>query len=290
MREKPILFSGEMVRAILDGRKTQTRRVVKPQPSPEWQKIVPGLYTPTVVRGGVESPGAEVYGFASAEEGWESPYGKPGDRLWVREKWSASLNGYPVCNLKPSEYDQASRIWYAAENNRPAWAETRWQPSIFMPRWASRIMLEVTAVRVERLQDISERDAVEEGIYQNVGGHRPCGGPGLTGWNVCEEFRELWESINADRDGGQFRWAANPWVWVVEFQEAGNEITIPRDLARELVEICEDAKCNAMSMKAEQPVDENGEYYLDRYKFRAESYQKDADKAEAALAKLKEVM
>lgn len=212
MKERPILFSGEMVRAILAGRKTQTRRVVKPQPE--------------YVKNFTKNSGEMYHAWKGKRVEFSSfmaacPYGQPGDRLWVRETWcNASDNGlcapcdnYPIYRASDPEYGTECDGW-------------RWKPSIFMPRKASRITLEVAGVRVERLNEISEKDSAAEGIGLSNGsatGQRyyeiwtgkkwACN---LSSKNV---YMSLWEDIN-----GPGSWASNPWVWVIEFkkQEAKN--------------------------------------------------------------------
>lgn len=188
-KERPILFSGPMVRAILDGRKTQTRRVVKPQPC---QQMVPVDFT-------LDQSSRR---WSDRQSLWNCPYGRPGDRLWVREAWAADR-----CydHLKPCEIPEGSTI-HRGEEIVSGWHKKR--PSIHMPRWASRIDLEVTGVRVERLQDISERDAKSEGVWPlppnpPIRGHQRA-------------FKALWGHIN-----GSDSWAKNPWVWVVEFRRIG---------------------------------------------------------------------
>jgi len=188
MTERPILFNGEMVRSILDGSKTQTRRVMKPQAS---------TFAPSPIRCHELDEGG--YGFFDEERDYKSPYGKPGDRLWVRETHYVFSAGYK---------DGRDRhiVYRATEPDAPC----GWTPSIHMPRWASRITLEVVSVRVERVQDISEADAASEGTPILQGGNRT-------------EFRMLWDSINAKRGYG---WDANPWVWVIEFsvqERQGND-------------------------------------------------------------------
>lgn len=195
MKERPILFSGAMVRAILDGRKTMTRRVVKPCPI-FMDTGIPPLFD------GVD--------FADDVRVHHCPYGQAGDRLWVREKWWNSRG------------DDSMPTYYAADQfqwNANDWQchDGPWRPSIHMPRWASRIVLEVVSVRVERLRDISEDDAVLEGIeptliYEAV---HPCGAPAELYSNRVDEFNLLWDSINAKRG---FGWLENPWVWVIEFR------------------------------------------------------------------------
>jgi uncharacterized protein YhfF len=194
--ERPILLKDEMVRAILDGRKTQTRRVMKPQPEG-------GLdFTPFAPFGVVNGKGNPLI----------CRHGQPGDRLWVRETWQHLHNE----GQKADEFEQWQQnsidCFYLADesspNNKPM--SGRWRPSIHMPRWASRITLEITDVRVERLQDISNEDAVAEGI----------GTPCDMRYAALDAFKPLWESIN-----GHDSWEANPWVWVIEFKRIPQEAT-----------------------------------------------------------------
>lgn len=190
MNEKPILFNAEMVRAILNGRKTQTRRVVKPQP------LAIG----------------DQFGYSQGARDDLCPYGQVGDLLWVRETW---------CTVDYSEHELC--VDYLA-SNKTLWInpgrvqfekytyenfDSKTRPSIFMPRWASRITLRVTDVRIERVQDIAEDDAREEGVTP------PKTSPGLDFMKHELGFRSLWDSINAKRGYG---WNVNPWVWVVEFE------------------------------------------------------------------------
>ena len=227
MKERPILFSGEMVRAILDGRKTQTRRVIKPQP-PEGYFNSPIQcieYNRTEVdRWGEEIPGKLVFGFANEEQGWVCPYGQPGDRLWVRETWRAEeMLADQVGQPMPDHHFEAKLVYSAdgairhvathCENYR-LWMHEgpkRLRPSIHMPRWASRVTLEITDVRVQRLLEITEDDAKAEGVTESDAlfaddDYRPTYVP---------EFQRLWDSINEKRG---FSWESNPWVWVVEFR------------------------------------------------------------------------
>ena len=205
MSERPILFSGEMVRAILDGRKTQTRRVMKVQPWPE-STVDVGPYHPHIVdQHGESHPGPATFGAVWDHQNvvnggnahLRCPYGAPGDLLWVRETWAQ----YPI-ELNPQPCD----AWYKATSNGPP-TPFKWRPSIHMPRWASRITLEVKSVRVERLQDISEDDARAEGWPGPVT---------ETGFSIASPlawFANVWTSINAPG-----AWEANPWVWVIEFE------------------------------------------------------------------------
>jgi len=233
MSEKPILFSAPMVRAILDGRKTQTRRVMKPQPDavhdgePYWfiggyrAWIYRGNYSDVLRKGGNVLP---------------CPYGKLGDRLYVRETWRYrdwTEDGEPeieyradsgsrlVCGheIPPEWGDRLSDIWaglsdpsnYAIDQRA---ADRRWRPAIHMPRWASRITLEITGIRVERLQDISEADAIAEGVQVDSVGHAIREGDDVAWGGARAAYAELWESIN-----GTGSWAADPCVWVVEFMK-----------------------------------------------------------------------
>ena len=233
MAERPILFSAPMVSAILDGRKTVTRRVLKPVPFPD------GYYQGEVCldRSGAYAQFSveAVGGGAFLTEEHQCPYGDPRDRLWVREAWRVpdSLDGYSGFDIAERCIEAGYRKPWApirfeadgALNSAKDWHEFgatpgestpgRYRHARFMPRWASRITLEVTGVRVERLRDISEADAVAEGIEQS---------PRTGGWlpGNCAEpewaFRELWEQIN-----GVGSWDANPWVWVVEFRRIEQE-------------------------------------------------------------------
>lgn len=202
-RERPILFNDQMVRAILEGRKTVTRRVVKPQPDFLGSMVDPN--TP----------------FKTLDAGLHAritcPYGEPGDRLWVREAWAADAQ---VDAIAPSDLSQGEPIWYPADlsvrqTGCSMISKGRVRPSIHMPRWASRILLEITAVRVKRLQDISEEQALAEGVRGEPCDHarQACADIGCWGDTAKGAFGFLWESLN-----GEGSWAANPWVWVVEFK------------------------------------------------------------------------
>lgn len=181
MKEKPILFSGEMVRAILDGRKTQTRRVCKPEHF-----------------NGSEMPLDHTMENA-IQYGAKCPYGKVGDRLWVKETFAPNGVGSALAELFQSK--QQPKIYYrATHEGAVSW---NWKPSIFMRREYSRITLEIVSVRVERLNDISQSDAVAEGVAWSYDEQR----------SPCEAYQSLWESIN-----GAGSWAVNPWVWVIEFK------------------------------------------------------------------------
>jgi hypothetical protein len=225
MGEKPILMSGPMVRALLAGTKTQTRRAVKPQPSPEWYPVVQ-RYHPAIERRGEVVPGPEVFGAADELDGRPCPYGAPGDRLWVKETWSAPPT-YDAA--KPTDLAEDTPIRYAAEGAVRGVSERfvdadgliaigRLRPSIFMRRWMSRITLEITDVRVQRLQEIGEEDARAEGV--TAAPFCKAGRP--AGMEHAEAFEDLWGSINGEREGCS--WAANPWVWVISFRR----VEVPR--------------------------------------------------------------
>lgn len=224
MRELPILFSTPMVRAILDGRKTVTRRVVKPQPP--HIKYWALTYFDCDKNGNpkiVCPDDTDNSGIKAWADKVKVPC-KPGDRLWVRETWR------PV---NADKFHEGAAIDYAADWNADYFENSRektccnggkWKPSIHMPKWAARIWLEVTAVRVERLQEISEEDAKAEGIKSYwAEPHRdvaPFIGAGKElGVDLChtrrKAFQQLWEHLNAKRGYG---WNTNPWVWVIEFK------------------------------------------------------------------------
>lgn len=239
MRERPILFSGAMVRAIIDGRKTQTRRVIKakrgwpidfvgggPVGGPDWND--PNCW-------GFEDPNTTIWWLLNSDgDGSQqipSPYGQPGDRLWVREAWRVGRphDKTPPREILPNALEKDKGVtvlyeaggWrsvgpagreepvYAADAPMPDWAGKR-RPPMFMPRWACRLELEITGVRVERLNDCSAKDAIAEGAEPLP----PC----QLISQICPEdyvagYRKLWDGIN-----GTGAWDANPWVWVVEFR------------------------------------------------------------------------
>lgn len=218
VKERPILFSGPMVRAILDGRKTQTRRAID---------RMAGFQVKHFDRS--NTPGYDWH-FRCQRGMWQDmdhaevlsrcPYGQSGDRLWVRETcWSNGADvyypadaGHKAFGASDEFYDRLIKLHHYAGGF------SQKVPSIHMPRWASRITLEITGVRVERLQDISEADAMAEGIHKfhnmEMYGYDPKGTPGpMIGGSAAEAFYHLWESIN-----GPDSWAANPYVWVIEFK------------------------------------------------------------------------
>ncbi|HCI6368945.1 hypothetical protein [Klebsiella pneumoniae] len=199
MKERGVIFNGEMVRAILHGRKTQTRRIMKPQPEPcprggHWW---PSNVFKTMLH--VEDEMQNGKGGWGGLVGDACPFGDVGDRIWVRETWAEAGASAPDLKLYRANYPEHVPSIY--ENVPPA-EEIRWTPSIHMPRWASRILLEITNVRVERLRSMSQDDARAEGVIA-------ASGPMEAGL----AFRELWDSIY-----GEESWKANPWVWVIEFK------------------------------------------------------------------------
>ncbi|HBZ1018637.1 TPA: hypothetical protein MJD00_26885 [Klebsiella pneumoniae] len=195
--ERGMIFNGEMVRAILDGRKTQTRRPIK------WKQT---RFTEI----GEREDGSKWPWSEDAEHAcdfWHPcPFGAVGDRIWVREAFRVHSRATDVATLvyKASErnsWTEQTRRVPVAVCNKPATPE-KWTPSLHMPRWASRILLEITGVRVERLRSMSQDDARAEGVIA-------ASGPMEAGL----AFRELWDSIY-----GEESWKANPWVWVIEFK------------------------------------------------------------------------
>ncbi|HHJ4571899.1 TPA: morphogenetic protein [Citrobacter farmeri] len=203
MTERGMIFNAEMVRAILGGRKTQTRRVL----TPRQLKMIDAA-----------SSIGECYPLDSGQRHENSqsyyrewcPFGVPGDRIWVRETFATGL-----CTKTTLAY----RATHKREDLEDGWNETiKWTPSIHMPRWASRILLEITGVRVERLNSISQEDAQAEGM--ELTGWRPTYSDPDSGgeaWTPYDNFAQLWESIY-----GEGSWQANPWVWVIEFKVVPN--------------------------------------------------------------------
>jgi hypothetical protein len=206
--EKPILFSAEMIKAILDVRKTQTRRIMNPQPylEPGTMKIAIGEDVPT------------AYWHWKDEWWWSDiqpslvekcPYGKVGDMLWMRETWRTHEK---YNDLAPRNLPEDAPIQYKADLSLTGsvGVYAKWRPSIFMPKWASSITLQINDVKVERLQDITLDGILAEGCPIE---HRPekCNGMGhaVYGW-----FEYLWDSINKKRGYG---WGTNPWVWAIKF-------------------------------------------------------------------------
>lgn len=205
MAEKPILFSGEMVRSILDGRKTQTRRVMKPQPPRNCSKPLFDTHGIGWFFDGLDADGDCNEYWPENDTGAWCPYGKPDDMLWVRETFAY------ITKAKNEHYDKVRpdgcpvEMLFKADADAEGWTlPAAWTPSIFMPRWASRITLRVTGVYVERLWQMSVSKMEAEGVMEVDDNKHP-----LT------PFITLWDSINAKRG---YSWESNPWVWVVEFE------------------------------------------------------------------------
>ncbi len=222
MKERPIIFNAPMVRAILVGRKTQTRRVVKlvdTLPDGRGLKAIkkPASLTclPLVDGKFQYSPygGAPYEPYPSVSE--FCPYGKPGDRLWVRETWRIDgLSTKGALEIGRRHTDGLS-FRSDMEGDRSC-DDCPWIPSIHMPRWASRITLEITAIRVERLQDISEEEAEAEGVYEHLGEPQvECDGQvrHFPDASFVRGYLSVWQSIH-----GPGSWDANPFVWVLEFK------------------------------------------------------------------------
>lgn len=195
IKTRPILMNGAMVRAVLDGSKTQTRRIMKPQPGP-----IPGE------PGKHWWPSNAVQSMMRVEDSFQRhpgifddacPHGQPGNRIWVRETFCLDDDGHqewPVFRADGAKLPQ----------RQPTRKPARWTPSIHMPRWASRITLEITGVRVERLRDISTEDIIAEGLSTTLRGYdAEC--------DLRDQWRKLWESTGGD-------WDSNPWLWVISFK------------------------------------------------------------------------
>ncbi|HVY12113.1 MAG TPA: hypothetical protein VHB73_00950 [Alphaproteobacteria bacterium] len=209
MKERPILFSGPMVRAILEGRKTQTRRIIKPQPEKPLRESK-RIHTQKLGDGFCDYYFDAYCGQPKTEKNprgqgllwcwWtddnrqcldqfiKCPYGQPGDRLWIRESFCFPNN-------------QNKTAWFRSDSPWVDDERIKWKPSIHMPRWASRITLEITDVRVERLQDISEQDCFAEGV------------PETCDAEPRDIYMDIWEGIK-----GKGSWEKNPWVWVICFK------------------------------------------------------------------------
>lgn len=227
MIERPILFSAPMVRALLNGTKTQTRRVIKPQPPARYEfgsGFRLGQYTQTRVdRNGFQREGLDVFGIHDVDGEWGRvcPYGAPGDRLWARETWlvrSQDARGEIDWDRHNAERDAMGRMpWasvvYAANSWETKVDGEKWRPSIFMPRWASRITLEITEVRVQRLHDITDEDAVAESCPPRGPQPKGVGSQVFDPDSPIKAFERLWRSINGDA-----AWFDNPWVWALTFR------------------------------------------------------------------------
>lgn len=219
MTEYPILFTVPMVQAILDGRKSVTRRVV----TVPWKGSVRTLpYSPYWL---VED-GKLL--FMNVNDGGEfkptrSPYGAPGDRLWVRESWGLHLYHDFTCwnrdSLAQRSKEEILSVWelaYRADAESPY---DHWRPNIHMPRWAARLMLEVVSIRVERLHEVTDEEALLEGVEPDRA--HGLGHPDDAD-SARERYRALWDAINSGRGYG---WNVNPWVWRIEFKRLAREVT-----------------------------------------------------------------
>jgi len=216
MRERPILFSGAMVRAIIEGRKTQTRRVMKPLP-----------INAALIGNGIALIG--VMATQGIGDEIRCPYGFPGDRLWVRETWGVGTRPDPNEGWRDGIEYRADESYLSGSDLLPLRTvstpagitldqyKAGWHPSIHIPRWASRINLEITDVRVRRVAEISEEDARAEGAEPNEYANLRPDGELRDGPSVAYRagFHDLWDSINAKRG---FGWATNPWCWCLTFK------------------------------------------------------------------------
>ncbi|OYO29193.1 hypothetical protein [Janthinobacterium sp. PC23-8] len=224
MKERPILMNSAMVCATLAGTKTQTRRIIKLPPAPaalgEWQASTIGGENGGRTAAGNEVPLRAVIWHTRTGKTISCPHGQPGDRLWVRETWVCDdfrVQAGPYLEVPGAR----EALFYRADNEQSFEAPEGkyWKPSIHMPRWASRILLEIVSVRVERLNDCSEADAIAEGVRKFTDSFMR----GLPGWegypgafarpDAYTAYYDLWEKIN-----GVGSWDANPWVWVIEFK------------------------------------------------------------------------
>lgn len=205
MKERPILFSAPMVRAILEGKKTQTRRIIKPQPPNEAHPFFIMCSSHKKDEGKWRFTANKDHLSGTVLGPIECPYGKPGNLLWVREAWAVQ---HEYDAFAPSEIGSSARWHYAATEYL---GDLRKRPSILLPRRGSRITLEITDVRVDRLQQISEDDAIAEGVTPTMPIYGDCGGFEHQGGR--DAFWRLWESIH-----GTDSWNANPWVWVMKFR------------------------------------------------------------------------
>jgi len=244
---RPVLFSSAMIRAILAGAKTQTRRIVKPQPPHSCRYEINGAFSHALCLADDPSrPGGLAFvppTATSRDHRLACPYGRPGDQLYVREKfrcvaWDEDANTTmeyaadgaqryidddgpddPLfwCDRQCSRWSRIKGARIEGEGESEQWvldegAQIPWQPGIHMPRWASRVTLEVTSVRVERVQAITGADALAEGVQTLYG-------PLLSERGAREAFERLWDQIN----GKRATWEANPFCWVVSFERVGGD-------------------------------------------------------------------
>lgn len=211
MKERPIPMNVAMVRATLDGSKRQTRRICKPAEEAGLSRVIPAYNSDD----GEQRPPYITPGWFGDEEGdvlFSCPHGHPGDRLWVREAWRAPtiFNNVPPRELNPIVELLYEADGYVSTGKEQFLTMGKYRPPMFMPRWASRILLEITGVRAGRLQDISDADAISEGVKVHPDHHSKSK---ESIYSPVSAYRDLWESIN-----GAGSWDANPWVWVIEFK------------------------------------------------------------------------
>jgi len=238
MKEHPIIMSGNHPKLILDGTKSMTRRVLRPQPDlgldkcERYSHIDVGNYHPTLIdKDGEMYPGDEIFG-AYTDDGewvWKCPYGQVGDRLIIKETW-ATENRYN--HLKPSEVPQTAKIWYLADGQYNPQIMGKVRSARFMCRWMSRLTPPITEVRVEKVQEITFEDCLAEGLFAlppdmiaEFG--KDWQPPQANGKEPVDEladdlesetkhiFSKLWDSLNAKRG---YSWEVNPWVWVISFK------------------------------------------------------------------------
>lgn len=216
-KERPILFNSAMVRAILEGRKTQTRRVIKPQPNPTHEEIK--------LEGQALTKRSKLVGFWHTFNETVCKFGQSGDELYVRESFSKPIpNEFIKHNVPPHVWHEVAlreygvHYWADGDPEYGTWGKP--QPSIHMPREFSRIQLKITNIKVEKLQDISEEDAIAEGLRKF-----PHKGDFAYAWKDGDNhghgsargaFRDLWDSIK-----GSDAWDSNPWLWAIEFERIG---------------------------------------------------------------------
>ena len=231
MKERPIIFNAPMVRAIQNDTKTQIRRPINPQPPNDAHLIPGGLFGGKQAFVVIAKAGRYISPRLTQQSSLVvCPYGQPGDRLWVRETWQKWDDKWCDCLDKPCGCPNDGDPFYRADCDYAA-CETLWRPPIHMPRWASRITLEITKVRVERAQDITEQDVIAEGVSHedvpltgifadNWRLHNPekidseCPWASTTSVKMC--YQMLWDSIYGKIPG--VGWNSNPWVWVVGFR------------------------------------------------------------------------
>jgi len=224
MKERGIIFTGESVRAIIAGRKTQTRRVMTSRPE-EYSDIRVEAFSPARAdRNGELFASKEIFGAYSTDGEWglACPYGAPGDRLWVRETWCRAYDLDTEQPVEPPQYlyratEDRHVVHYEGGENQDGTERSPWRSPLLMPRLASRLTLEVVAVRVERVQEISEAGAEAEGADPIEDGEMYPDGTSNRWLSYRDGFRNGWDRINGKRPG--CAWSDNPWVWVVEFRK-----------------------------------------------------------------------